>query len=72
MRATSLALTLSLLIAGCGLDSDLTSPDDAEVVLPQQALDPAEPEIAAAVAATNFWATKAPVPTARWLPATGW
>ena len=60
MRATSLALSLTLLVAGCDLSSDPTGPG-ADVLLPEPALDPAEPEIAAAVAATNAWATSAPV-----------
>src|SRR5215207_11430102 len=69
MRATSLALSLALLLAGCGLDSDPTGPG-ADVPLPEPALDPVDPEITAA-AVTNSWATKAPIPTARWLPAAG-
>jgi hypothetical protein len=64
MRTTSLAAALALLIVGCGIDPAPTAPEEPGLTL-------SEPEIAAAVVATNLWTTKAPMPTARGHSAAG-
>ena len=66
MRATILAAAL-VLLAGCGFDSAPTAPDETGPPMPEPALDYSEPQLAAV--ATNFWATKAPVPVARFYAA---
>ena len=63
MRTTTLVAALTVLLAGC-FDSDPTAPDETGPPVPEPALDFSGPQVAAV--ATNFWATKAPVPTARW------
>jgi hypothetical protein len=68
MRTTILA-ALTVLLAGCGLDSDPTAPDETGLPMPEPALGLAEPQLAAA--ATNFWAAKAPLPVARYYAAAG-
>src|SRR4051812_47279282 len=68
MRSTSLGAALALLILGCGIDRDATGPDDPGLTL----LDPAglaEPQFASAT--TNIWTTQAPIPTGRYLLASG-
>ena len=66
MRATTLAAALTVLLAGC-FDSDPTAPDETGPPVPEPALGLSEPQLAAV--ATNFWATKAPLPTARYYSA---
>jgi hypothetical protein len=64
MRTTTLAAGLTLLLAGCGFDPAPTAPDDTGFPVPEPALDFPEPQFATAV--TNSWATKAPLPAARY------
>src|SRR4051794_30209242 len=64
MRTTTLTAALALLLVGCGFDSSPTAPDDTGLPAPEPALDFPGPQFATAV--TNSWATKAPLPAARY------
>jgi len=65
---TSLAAAFALLIVGCGGDP---APEDPGLPFPEPELSLAEPEFAAAVATTNVWTTKAPMPAPRFHLAAG-
>ena len=67
MRGTVLPVAVAVLLAGCGLDSDPTAPDNAGLPVAGPALDVPEPQLAAA--ATNVWTTKAPLPAPRYYAA---
>jgi hypothetical protein len=71
MRATSVAATLALLLLGCGFDPAPTGPEDPGLTSPEPAAPLPGPEFAAATAPANVWSTKAPMPTARSILATG-
>ena len=65
MRTTSLAAVLALLLIGCGIDAATTAPEEPGLTLPEPELSLPDAALAAATAATNIWAKKAPMPTAR-------
>ena len=71
MRRTSLGVALALLIVGCGLDGGSTAPEEPEIGLPDPVVTLPDLEPAAATAATNFWTTKASMPTPRTSHAVG-
>ena len=57
MRTTTLAAALTVLLAGCGFDSDPTAPEDPGLALPEPARLPGAEFVTAAVT-TNIWAPR--------------